>query len=250
VTVSFDLEEKKAIIDGREVSIDSDEAFAALARLWTVVGWWKKYSYQYTWLGRPMIQLPEDVLRIQELIWQLKPDVLIETGVAHGGSLVFYASLFEAIGRGKVIGVDIEIRPHNRAAIESHDMAKRITLIEGSSTDIGILEKVKSHIKPGDKVLVILDSDHSKGHVLAELRAYAPLVTPESYIVATDGIMSEVAGGPRAPEHWRGDNPSAAARDFVNENPAFTLAPLAPVFNESETRVEPTYWPGAYLKRK
>src|SRR5262249_34591470 len=138
---------------------------------WLAVGWTQRYSYSFTWLGRPLIQLPEDVIRIQEVIHRVKPDVIVETGVAHGGSLIFYASLCKATERGRIVGVDIEIRPHNRAAIEAHPLAKYITLIEGSSTDPGIVERVKSHIKPGETVLVILDSNHSRKHVLDELEA-------------------------------------------------------------------------------
>src|SRR5262249_2601890 len=159
---------------------------------WLNVGWTQRYSYSFTWLGRPLIQLPEDVLRIQEVIHRVKPDVIVETGVAHGGSLILYASLCKAMDRGRVIGIDIEIRPHNRSAIEAHPLAHYITLIEGSSTDASVVGRVKSLIKPSETVLVILDSNHTRGHVLAELEAYAPIVTPNSYIVATDGIMADV----------------------------------------------------------
>ena len=170
-------------------------------------------------MGRPIIQLPEDVLRIQEVIYRVQPDVIIETGVAHGGSLIFYASLFKAMGRGRVIGIDIEIRPHNRRAIEAHEMKPLITLIEGSSIEPSIVEQVRALITPGETVLVLLDSNHTKAHVLAELEAYGPFVTPGSYIVATDGIMKEVAGAPRTGPDWDWNNPLDAAREFAAKHP-------------------------------
>lgn len=249
MSVGFDIAAGKAVIDGREVAIDSDEAFAALVQLWTVLGWRKKYSYRFSWMGRPVIQLPEDMLRTQELIWRVKPDLLIETGIAHGGSLVFYASLFEAMGKGRVLGVDIDIRRHNRTAIEAHPMIRRISMIEGSSIAPDIVAQVRAHVRKGEVVLVMLDSNHSKAHVLEELRAYAPMVSPGSYIVATDGVMEQLAGGPRAPASWRDDNPKAAAQVFLLENKNFVLDPPSPPFDESDVRTEPTYWPGAYLKR-
>jgi cephalosporin hydroxylase len=248
--IAFDLDSGTASIDGREIDIAGDEAFSALANLWTVVGWRKKYSYRFTWLGRPIIQLPEDIIRIQELIWRVKPDVLIECGVAHGGSLILYASLFEAMGKGRVVGVDIDIRQHNRQAVESHRLASRITLIQGNSIDRTIVDQVQQHIHDADVVLVVLDSNHSKDHVLGELRAYGAMVSPRSYIVATDGVMQQLAGGPRAPESWREDNPKAAAEAYLQENNDFVLAPPPPLFDESEVSSEPTYWPGAYLLRR
>jgi cephalosporin hydroxylase len=235
---------------GREEHpLDSPAAFRLISDQWLAVGWTQKYSYSFTWLGRPLIQLPEDVLRIQEVIHQVKPDVIVETGVAHGGSLIFYASLCKATDRGRVIGVDIEIRPHNRAAIEAHPLANYITLVEGSSTDAATVGRVKSLIRPGERVLVVLDSNHSKGHVLAELEAYAPLVTPGSYIVATDGIMALVAGRPGSKPGWEWDNPSEAARAFAARNPAFALEDPPFLFNEGTITDRVTHWPSAYLRR-
>ena len=161
-----------------------------ISDIWLRAGWDNKYVYSFTWMGRPIIQLPEDMIRLQEVIYEVRPDVIVETGVAHGGSLVFYASLCKAMGRGRVIGVDVEIRPHNRAAIEAHALFPLITLIEGSSIEPQIVEEVKSLIKPDEKTMVVLDSNHEKQHVLAELRAYSPIVSVGSYIVAMDGICS------------------------------------------------------------
>lgn len=229
--------------------IATPEAFEAASNAWLRVGWDTKHVYSFTWMGRPVIQLPEDMVRLQEVIWTLRPDVIVETGVAHGGSLIFYASLFEAMGAGRVIGVDIEIRPHNRQAIEAHPMFKRISLIEGSSIDSAVVDQVKSAIAPGETVLVILDSNHLRDHVLAELRAYSELVTPGSYILATDGIMEQVVGAPRTAEHWSWNNPKQAAIAFAAENDRFVIEEPEWLFNEGRVRERVTYWPGAFLKR-
>jgi cephalosporin hydroxylase len=233
----------------RDLPLYSPEAFRLLSRQWVAVGWTQKYSYGFTWFGRPVVQLPEDLVRIQEVIWQVRPDVIVETGVAHGGSLVYYASLCKAMGRGRVVGVDIEIRPHNRAAVEAHPLADRITLIEGSSTAPAVLDRVRSAVRPGERVLVLLDSNHSKAHVLAELAAYAPLVSVGSYLVATDGVMADVAGLPGGRPDWAWDNPQAAARAFAAADPRFRLEDPPPVFNEGAVADRVTYWPSAYLKR-
>lgn len=225
------------------------QAFELISRCWLKVGWDQKYVYTFSWFGRPVIQLPEDMIRMQEVIYRLKPDIIVETGVAHGGSLVFYASIMQAIGKGHVIGVDIEIRPHNRQAIEAHELCHRISLIEGSSTAEDVVTKVKSSIKPTDKVLVILDSDHSYKHVSAELAAYAPLVSQNSYIVATDGIMYDLADVPRGKSNWTTDNPMSAAADFAARNPQFVLEQPVWPFNESALTSNITHWPGAWLKR-
>lgn len=186
---------------------------------------------------------------MQEVIFQVKPDVIIETGVAHGGSLVFYASLCKAMGKGRVIGIDIEIRTHNREAIETHSLADRIALIEGSSTAPDIVAKVKSMVIPGEVVLVILDSNHTYAHVLAELQAYAELVTPGSYVVATDGIMHDLADVPRGTSSWATDNPTHAARDFCGQHPEFVVEQPKWPFSESELTQNITHWPGAWLRR-
>lgn len=225
------------------------EAFELLSREWLRVGWNQKYVYTFSWFGRPIIQLPEDMVRAQEVIYRVRPDVIVETGVAHGGSLIFYASLFQAMGHGRVIGVDIEIRPHNRAAIEAHELAHRISLVEGSSTADATVETVRSLIQPGERVLVILDSCHTKAHVAAELECYHEMVTPGSYIVATDGSMKDLADVPRGRPEWTWDHPTAAAAEFAASHAEFVLEQPAWPFNESELRANVTHWPGAYLRR-
>ena len=231
------------------IDIFSKQAFEIISREWVRLGWNQKYPYTFSWMGRPIIQLPEDMIRMQEVIFKIKPDVIIETGVAHGGSLIFYSSLCKAMDKGRVIGIDIEIRPHNRAAIESHPLNDRITLIEGSSIAPEIVNKVQSLIKKDETVLIILDSNHSYEHVMAELESYAGLVTSGSYIVATDGVMQDLADVPRGNESWETDNPAHAACDFAAKNSSFIIEqPIWP-FNESNLDKNITHWPNAWLKR-
>ncbi len=233
----------------RALPLYSKEGFEELSRQWVRVGWNQKYQYTFSWMGRPVIQLPEDMIRMQEVIYQVKPDVIIETGVAHGGSLIFYSSLCKAMEKGRVIGIDIEIRPHNRAAIEAHPLNDRITLIEGSSTAPEIVAQVKTLVQPGETVLIILDSNHTYAHVYDELEAYADLVTPGSYLVATDGIMYDLADVPRGVPGWTTDNPTFAARDFAAKHPEFLIEQPAWPFNESALDQNITHWPGAWLRR-
>lgn len=237
---------------GQRASVDlySKSAFELISRQWLKVGWSQKYPYVFSWLGRPIIQIPEDVMRVQEVIYQVKPDVIVETGIAHGGSLVFYAGLCKAMGRGRVVGVDIEIRPHNRRAIETHELFPLITLVEGSSIAPEIVAQVRAQIRSGESVLIILDSNHTKQHVQQELEAYHALVTPGSYLVATDGSMRELYDVPRGKPEWRWDNPAAAASEFAQQHPEFVLEQPAWPFNESELSENITHWPDAWLRRR
>jgi cephalosporin hydroxylase len=249
----LDTEAKTLTMDetGQTKVLDlySKDAFEVISREWVRVGWNQKYQYTFSWMGRPVIQLPEDMIRMQEAIYQIKPDVIIETGVAHGGSLIFYASLCKAMDKGRVIGIDIEIRPQNRAAIEAHPLGDYITLIEGSSTAPEIVLAVKSLVRSNETVLVILDSNHTYSHVADELEAYAGVVTPGSYIVATDGIMFDLADVPRGQPNWTTDNPTWAARDFESKHPDFKIEQPAWPFNESDLDRNITHWPDAWLKR-
>ncbi|HXH34730.1 MAG TPA: CmcI family methyltransferase [Plantibacter sp.] len=233
----------------RTVPLYSTEGFEVLSELWLKVGWNQKHVYTFSWLGRPIIQLPEDMVRIQEVLHQVQPDVIIETGVAHGGSLVYYASLCKIFGRGRVIGVDIEIRPHNRAAIEEHPLSSLITLVEGSSTDSETLSKVAAEIRPGEKTLVMLDSNHTREHVLVELEAYSQLVSVGSYIVVMDGIMAVVADTPRGDPDWSSDNPISAVEAFVAKHPEFVVEQPEWPFDESELKTNITHWQHGYLRR-
>jgi cephalosporin hydroxylase len=233
----------------RVLPLATAEAFALVSDAWLRAGWDVKHVYSFTWLGRPIIQLPEDLVRLQEVIHQVRPDLIVETGIAHGGGLVFYAGLCRLMGRGRVLGVDIEIRPHNRAAIEAHPLADLITLVEGDSTAPEVVDRVAGAVAPGDTVMVLLDSSHTKEHVLRELDAYAPLVSTGSYLVAMDGIMENVAGAPRTEPDWRDDNPRQAVLGWVRDNPGFVLEEPPFAFNEGAVRTRVTYWPDAFLKR-
>jgi cephalosporin hydroxylase len=237
------------LADGTMVPLYSDDAFKLVSHLWLKVGWNQKYVYTFTWFGVPVIQLPEDVMRYQEVVFALQPDVIVETGIAHGGSLVLSATLCKAMGKGRVIGVDIEIRPHNRARLESHPLFPLITLVEGSSIASDIVAKVESLVRPHEKVLVMLDSNHTYDHVMAELEAYSSLVCEGSYIVATDGLMRDLTDVPRGRADWDTDNPARAAEDFARRNKAFVIEEPAWAFNESRLAGNITYWPSAWLKR-
>tara|TARA_B110000908_G_scaffold153793_1_gene190612 strand:- start:63 stop:824 length:762 start_codon:yes stop_codon:yes gene_type:complete len=204
------------------------------------------YNYLWTWMGVPIIQLPADIMATQEVIWKTKPDIIIETGVARGGSLIFMASILEVIGSGKVIGVDIDIRKHNRDSIEAHPMSKRITLIEGGSVDSNILDKVKSYIKKGNKVMVVLDSDHSRDHVLNECRAYGPMVSKDCYLVVADTLVGHVeekdAPVNRSKLWFKGNDPLSATYDYLSETDRFE------VDDEINGKLVLSSSPGGYLK--
>ena len=252
--ITIDTDEQTIVNEenGEKMPLYSTEGFKAISKIWLKVGWNEKHVYTFSWLGRPIIQLPEDMIRVQEAIFQVKPTVIIETGVAHGGSLIYSASLLKAMGieNGRVIGVDIEIREHNRKAIEEHFLFPYITLIEGSSTAPEIVEQVKALVEPDDVVMVILDSNHLRGHVLDELEAYCDLVTKDSYIVATDGIMQDVYDTPRGTASWNTDNPVAAVHDFFARHPEFVLETPPWLFNESalDGNIN-THYPDAWLRR-
>lgn len=206
------------------------------------------YSYLWSWMGAPIIQTPTDIMATQEVIWATKPDVIIETGVARGGSVLFMASLLELIGKGKVVGVDIDIRAHNRDTIERHPMSKRVVLIEGGSVDADTLARVRAEIPPGAKVMVVLDSDHSRDHVLAECRAYGPMVTPGCYLVVADTIVAHLPETSKARNRSRalevGNDPAAAARLYMAETPEFEVDPVL------NGKLVLTSSPGGYLRRK
>jgi len=234
----------------RVLELYSKEAFELISQQWVKIGWNQKYPYTFSWLGRPIVQLPEDMIRMQEVIYRVRPDVIIETGVAHGGSLIYYASLCKVMGHGRVIGIDIEIRPQNRQAIEAHELSHLITLLEGSSTAPAVVEAAHALIKSGETAMVILDSNHSKAHVAGELEAYHDMVTPDSYIVATDGVMKDLYDVPNGKLEWEWDHPTAAAAEFAERHPEFVLEQPAWPFNESSLSENITHWPGAWLRRK
>jgi cephalosporin hydroxylase len=248
--ITIDRERGIIDVDGRELGLDTQEGFDALSDAWIDAAIRAKHIYTFTWLGRPVIQFPDDLLRLQELVWRVRPDVIVETGIAHGGSLIFHAGLCTLLGHGRVVGVDIEIRPHNRAAIEAHRLAPLITLIEGSSTDPATVRAVKGAIGPGEKVLLVLDSNHGRDHVLAELEAYSGLVGGGSYIVAMDGhVMEAAAAAPRAASDWATNNPKAAVREFAARHPEFAVVGPPFLFNESPLHAPMSGFRGGVLER-
>ena len=225
------------------IPLYSQQGLAAVSALYTKLCVRYRLMYQCTWLGIPIIQLPEDLLVYQELIWSIQPDVIIECGVAHGGSLVFCASMLEMLGHGRVIGVDVEIREHNRIAIEQHSLAKRITLIEGNSIAPATVEQVKAALGDARRVMVMLDSKHTTEHVYAELQAYSAFVTPGSYLVAGDGLQALVSDVPSGKAEWRDSSPLHAIERFVAENADFAI-------DEHCTRFGITQNVSGYLRRR
>jgi cephalosporin hydroxylase len=199
-----------------------------------------QYSYNFHWLDRPIIQYPQDIVAMQELIWDVRPDLIIETGIAHGGSLIFSASILammdmcDAIEKGenidpslsnrKVLGIDIDIRPHNLSAIKAHPMASRIEMVEGSSTDEAIIARVRSIADQYETVLVCLDSNHTHEHVRAELEAYAPMTSVNSYCVVFDTLIEDMAEDEYPDRPWgKGDNPKTALWDYLKTHPEFEI---------------------------
>lgn len=204
-----------------------------------------QYSYNFSWMGRPIIQYPQDMIAMQEIIWQLKPDLIIETGIAHGGSLIYYASILELIGKGEVLGIDIDIREHNRKEIEKHPMFKRIKMLQGSAVSQEMVEQVKQHTIGKEIVLVCLDSNHTHEHVLQELQFYAPFVSVNSYIVVFDTIVEDLPEGYFSQKRpWGiGNNPKTAVYEFLKENSNFEID------HSIDNKLLISVAPEGYLKR-
>ena len=212
------------------------------AKAWLRAHWENKLSYEVNWLGMPIIQTVEDMIVLQEIVYDIRPDFIVETGIAHGGSLVYFASLLELLGKGRVIGIDVEIRKHNKILLEKHPMIKRITLIEGDSSSQEILKKIRNKIPKNSKVLVVLDSNHTREHVLKELNLYSPLVNRGSYIIVEDTIMPEVAKYKHAKDYYGNDNAKQAVNIFIKNNKKF-------ITDKAREKLGFTYFPGGFLKR-
>lgn len=251
--ITIDTELNKCIVEQNneknELELYSKESFEIITNQWLKTGWNQKYGYNFSWFGRPIIQLPEDMIRIQEVIYALKPDVIVETGVAHGGSLIYYASLCKAIGKGRVIGIDIEIKENNRKAIENHELSESIELIEGSSISDEVINKLAGNLDKNEKILVILDSCHTAEHVYRELELYSQFVTLGSYIVVQDGVMEDLWDVPRGQVDWKHDNPVTAVQRFLDSNSRFVYEKPEWIFNESNLDKNITHWNKAWLKR-
>src|SRR4051794_13185517 len=215
------LEEKKERIK----SYENNKALRKAAKEFNTESNKVQYSYNFSWMGRPIIQYPQDMIAMQEIIWDIKPDLIIETGIAHGGSLIYYASILELIGNGEVLGIDIDIRKHNKAEIEKHPMYKRITMIEGSSVDETTAKQVKKIAENKEKIVVCLDSNHTHEHVLNELELYAPLVSVNSYIIVFDTIVEDLPEGYFAQKRNWGisNNPRTAVDEFLKYHDEFVV---------------------------
>lgn len=230
--------EENIVAQGKNVPLKN----AALAFMEASIR--SKYSYNFTWLGRPIIQYPQDVLAIQEIIYQVKPDLIIETGIAHGGSLIFHASICELIGKGEVLGIDIDIREHNKTEILNHRMSKRISMIQGSSIDETVINQVKDKVKGKQTVLVILDSNHTHAHVLEEMKRYAPFVTKGSYLMVFDTIVEDLPDDIYADRPWSvGNNPKTAVAAFLTLNKDFIID------SGIDHKALISVAPGGYLKK-
>ena len=223
---------------------NSDENLQNLTNRWFIESCRHKYSYNFSWMGRPIIQFPQDIIAMQEIIWHVKPDLIVETGIAHGGSLIFYASMLELIGEGgQILGIDVDIRQHNRVEIEKHPMFKRITMIEGSSIDGEIAKQVFDFAKGNSRVLVILDSNHTHDHVLKELELYSPLVTKDSYLVVFDTVVEDMPEDFFPDRPWgKGNNPKTAVWEFLKTNKRFEID------KDIEAKLLITVAPDGYLK--
>jgi cephalosporin hydroxylase len=244
---NFETEKKSQLIlrnGSKEVVVDlySKEGGELINSLYLKLATEFQWMYLPKWLGRPIIQVPHDIVIMQELLWNIQPDVIVECGVAHGGSLILSASICQLIGKGKVIGVDVEIRPHNREAIEKHFLSPRIELIEGSSVLPETVAKVKDKLGDAKVVLVILDSNHTREHVLKELEMYHSMVSVGSYIVAMDGAQAYVGDIPRAKDHWKNDHPIQAIHEFLKTHSEFEI-------DREYEKLGVTCSPDGFLKR-
>lgn len=239
-------EQFAAEVAGNIKGLEADKDVQALSRIWAREVTRHKYTYNFSWMGRPIIQTPQDMIAMQEIIWLVKPDLIIETGIAHGGSLIYYASLLEMIGEdGYVLGIDVDIREHNRVEIEKHPMFKRIKMIQGSSVDASTVDAVKQHAKGKRSVLVVLDSNHTHEHVLKEMELYAPLVTKESYLVVFDTLIEDMPDDLMNPDRpWgKGNNPKTAVWEFLKTTDQFEID------KSIEAKILITVAPDGYLKR-
>jgi len=222
----------------------ADEALAAKALDLNIAADRHDWSYQWSWLGLPVIQMPPDIVALQEVIWETRPQLVIETGIARGGSLVLYASILELIGEGEVLGIDVDIRPHNREAIQAHRLANRIRMVEGSSLDEDIVARARAAAAEVERVMVVLDSNHTHEHVLGELRAYGPLVTVGQFLVVADTFVEQIPAQGHRPREWGpGNSPGTALRTWLDEVDGFEPDPFA------NAKLLLTASPGGYLRR-
>lgn len=238
------IEEFEEEVRSNIAGLLDDKDVQALSRIWIREIARHRYAYNFTWLGRPVIQFPQDMLAVQELIWKIKPDVVIETGIAHGGSILFSASMLELVGGdGYVIGIDIDIRKHNLDAINAHPLSRRVKLIEGSSVNESVVNEVRDMVGPEKTALVILDSNHTHEHVLREMELFSPFVKPDSYLVVYDTLIEDMPAEMVGNRPWGpGNSPKTAVREFLRNSERFV------VDKELEAKLLITVAPDGYLK--
>lgn len=241
----FEMERQERI-----KNLGKDEEFQKHSSAWLEMSMRKQYVYNFSWMGRPIIQNPIDIMAMQELIWQVQPDIIIETGIAHGGSIIFSASMLELIAAsggnpdGVVVGIDIDIRQHNKDAILQHPMAKRIRMIQGSSIAEDVVDQVKKVVKDKKGVMVFLDSNHTYDHVLAELEAYAPLVTKNSYCVVFDTFVEDVPADVFENRPWHpGNSPKTAVHAYLKQHKEYIID------QDMQNKLQITVAPDGFLKR-
>lgn len=235
----------KAECTANVARMEADPAFTRTNQSWIENSIAHKYSYNFSWMGRPIIQYPQDIVAMQEIIWEVQPDLIIETGIAHGGSLILYASLLQLLGNnGRVIGIDIDIRAHNRKAIEEHPMFKHITLVEGSSIDASIFAKVKELAAGNKRIMVVLDSNHTHDHVLQEMQLYSTLVSKGSYMAVFDTLVEDLPKLLAGDRPWGpGNNPKTAVHEFLKQNKDFIIQ------RSIQEKLKISASPDGYLKR-
>lgn len=232
-------QERKDRVEG----FGKHDELKAAAHQFNIVSNKEMYSYNFSWMGRPIIQCPQDMIAMQELIWEIKPDLIVETGIAHGGSLIYYASIMELIGKGEVLGIDIDIRDHNKKEIEAHPMFKRIKMIQGSAIDPNIVAEVKKHVDGKKTVMVCLDSNHTHDHVLKELEMYADFTTVGSYCVVFDTIVEDLPKGSYDRPWDVGNNPKTAVFEYIKKNDSFVID------KQIDNKLLISVAPDGYLKR-
>ncbi|MCR4346779.1 MAG: cephalosporin hydroxylase family protein [Sulfuricaulis sp.] len=235
------------MIEGEKEEIEKmgqDTNLQSLSRTLFVESCKHRYSYHFSWLGRPIIQYPEDIIAIQEIIWNTKPDLIVETGVAHGGSIIFHASMLELLGgNGIVVGIDIDIRKHNRNELEKHPLSKRVTLIEGSSIDTSVVSQVRQLAQGRKRIMVLLDSNHTHEHVLQELKLYSPLVASGNYLIVLDTVIEDLPKSLFPDRPWdRNDNPKTAVHEFLKLSDRFIID------KEIQNKLLLSVAPDGYLK--
>lgn len=240
-----EIQRFKEEVQANILGLSKDQDVQALSRIWIREITRHKYAYNFSWMGRPIIQFPQDMVAMQEIIWNCKPDLIIETGIAHGGSLVYYASLLEMMQLdGYVLGIDIDIRDHNYAAIDNHPMRKRIEMIQGSSVSPSTVDQVSKHVEGKKNVMVILDSNHTHEHVLGELRYYAPFVSPNNYLVVFDTLLEDMPDDLVRDRPWsKGNNPKTAVHEWLKSHPEFEID------KDIDSKLLISVAPDGYLKR-